>query len=321
VEPHQKAYWQVCKLLSSVPRFSIFHCFTVHVERGTRDRESTRLVNKHLSDLWKIPTPDGDKTSGPFKPDELSNALNHLEPEKSLGLNSIFPEFIPHAVSALTSWLCGFLTSCIRQLKILRICRRALAVAIPKPNKPLRSQRVIALCLYCVSFKILCVRVECDPIHRSIPPTETGGLSTREVDRRLGHFANARHQAGAVFVDLTAAYDTVWHRGLTCKLLRFLLDRHIVRVIMEMVGNRSFTLTTGNNKRSRLRHLKNGFPQGSVLAPLLFNIYTSDLPIILSRKYVNTNDLAIMHAYGGWQAVEGVPSKDMATIGKYLQTW
>ena len=29
----------------------------------------------------------------------------------------------------------------------------------------------------------------------------------------------AKKKAGAVFVDLTAAYDTVCHRGLTCKLL------------------------------------------------------------------------------------------------------
>ena len=127
--------------------------FTAHVERGTqtRDRESTRIVNKQLSDLWKIPPPDGDSTSGPFKPDELSNTLNHLEPGKSLGLNYIFPEFALHAGSALTSWLCGFLTSRIRQLKILRIWRRALVVAIPKSNKPLGTQKVITplsqLCL------------------------------------------------------------------------------------------------------------------------------------------------------------------------------
>jgi len=75
-----------------------------------------------------------------------------------------------------------------------------------------------------------------------------------------------------VFVDFTAAYDTVWHRGLTCKLLQFLPDRHMVRMIMEMVGNRSFILTTGKNKRSRLRRFKDGVPKGSVLAPLLFNI-------------------------------------------------
>ena len=75
-----------------------------------------------------------------------------------------------------------------------------------------------------------------------------------------------------MFVDLTAAYDIVWHCGLTCKLLPLLPDRHMVHMIMEMVGNRSFTLTIGNSQRSRLRRLKNGVPQGSVLAPLLFNI-------------------------------------------------
>ena len=53
-----------------------------------------------------------------------------------------------------------------------------------------------------------------------------------------------------MFVDLIAAYDTVWHRGLTCKLLRLLPDRDMVHMIMEMVSNRSFTLTTGNVKRA-----------------------------------------------------------------------
>ena len=124
-----------------------------------------------------------------------------------------------------------------------------------------------------------------------------------------------------MFLDLTPAYDTVWHRGLTCKLLRLPLGRHMVRMIMEMVGNRRFTLTTGNGQRSRLRRLKNGVPQGSVLAPLLFNIYTSDLSATISRKYAYADDLGIMHADGDWLAVEGALSKDMATLGEYLQTW
>ena len=48
--------------------------------------------------------------------------------------------------------------------------------------------------------------------------------------------------------DLTAAYDTVRHRGLTCKLLRLLRllpNRRMVRMIMELVRNRNFTLSTG----------------------------------------------------------------------------
>jgi len=59
----------------------------------------------------------------------------------------------------------------------------------------------------------------------------------------------------------------------------------------------------------------------SVLVPLFFKIYISDLPNTVSRKYAYADDLAISHADGDWQAVEGVLSKDMATAGEYLQTW
>jgi len=35
----------------------------------TTDREPTRLVNKELSDLWKIPTSEGHSISKPFRPE------------------------------------------------------------------------------------------------------------------------------------------------------------------------------------------------------------------------------------------------------------
>ena len=101
--------------------------------------------------------------------------------------------------------------------------------------------------------------------------------------------------ASAVFVNLTAAYDTVWHRGLTCELLRLLPDKHKVRMIIKLVRNRSFTLTTGDSKPSRLQRLKNGLSQGSVFAPLLFNICIYDLPSITSKKYAYADDLAVIH--------------------------
>ena len=95
----------------------------------------------------------------------------------------------------------------------------------------------------------------------------------------------------------------------------------MVRMIMELVRNRSFTLTTSDSKQSRLRHLKNSVPQGSVLAPLLFNIYMYDLPSMISRKFAYADDLALLHSSGNWKDLEGTLSQDMSTLSAYLQTW
>ena len=92
-------------------------------------------------------------------------------------------------------------------------------------------------------------------------------------------------------------------------------------MIMELVRNPSFTLTTGDSKQSKLRRLKNGVPQESVLAPLLFNIYTYDLPSMIFRKFAYADDLALLHSSRNWKELEGTSSQDMSTLSAYLQTW
>jgi len=91
-----------------------------------------------------------------------------------------------------------------------------------------------------------------------------------------------------------------------CKLLRLQPDRRIVRLIMELVGNRSVSLTTANGKRSRISRLKNGIPHGFVPAPLLFLWLAKHR---LQKVRVRQRPSIIMHADGDWQRVEGVLSK------------
>ena len=256
----------------------------------------------------------------------------HLKPGKAPGPDSICPKLILHAGAALKSWLRDFLSSCLRRLKIPKIWRRALVVAIPKPGKPVgdpKSYRPISL--LCVPYKILerLIYARVEPLIDPPLPKEQAGFRRGKsiVDQAVLLTQNiedsfeAKKKAGAVFIDLTAAYDTVWHRGLTCKLLRLLPDKNMVKMIMELVRNRSFTLTTGDSKQSRLCRLKTGVSQGSVLAPLLFNIYTYDVPSMISRKFAYADDLALLHSSGNWKDLEGTLSQDMSTLSAYLQTW
>ena len=112
------------------------------------DCNSSRLVCKEVSDLWRATTPDAVNISDNFSQREFTAALQHIKPGKAPVHDSICPELILHAGAALKSWLRDFLSSCLRRLKIPKIWRRALAVAIPKPGKPVgdpKSYRPISL--------------------------------------------------------------------------------------------------------------------------------------------------------------------------------
>ena len=204
-----------------------------------------------------------------------------------------------------------------------------MVVAIPKPSKPVEDpQSYRSISLLCVPDQILerLIYNRVEPIIDPLLPKEQArfrhGKSTVDqivlLTQNIEESFEAKKKAGAVFVNLTAAHNTVWHRGLTCKLLRLLLDKHMIRMIMELVR---FPLITGDSKPSRLRCLKNDAPHESVLAPLLFNIYKYDLPSITSKKYVYADDLAEFYSAEDWKVLERTLSDDMTILFTYLHTW
>ena len=282
-----------------------------------------------MSDLWRGTTPDAVNISDNFSQREFAAALQHLKPGKAPGPDSICPEVILHAGAALKSWIPFFLFAPTQNSQDLE---KSACNCDPKTRKPVGDPKSYQpISLLCVPYKILetffYARVEplIDPL---LPKEQAGfrrGKSTVDqvvlLTQNIEDSFEAKKKAGAVFVNLTSAYDTVWNRGLTCKLLRLLPDKHMVRMIMELVRNRSFTLTTGDSKQNRLRRLKNGVTQGSVFAPLLFNIYMYDFPSMISIKFVYTDDLALLYYSGNWKNLEGTLSQDMSTLPAYLQTW
>ena len=100
-------------------------------------------------------------------------------------------------------------------------------------------------------------------------------------------------KAGVVLVNLWAAYDTVWHCGLTLKLLKTIPSKEMVRVTMGMILQHHFHVHIRKSK-SHCQTLLNGVLQGPVIVLALFNLYIYDAPTTVSRKYIYVNDIAMM---------------------------
>ncbi|GFS26271.1 RNA-directed DNA polymerase from mobile element jockey [Elysia marginata] len=62
-------------------------------------------------------------------------------------------------------------------------------------------------------------------------------------------------------------------------------------------------------------------PQGSVIAPTLFNIYIIDMSEINFLQLGNKGDWILIHQSKEWTEIEGTHRKDTTALKKNFETW
>lgn len=89
--------------------------------------------------------------------------------------------------------------------------------------------------------------------------------------------------AGALFIDLTKAFDTINHSILYAKLNSLGICGPTLALLQSYLANRTQVVNYGGVLSSPII-TNQGVPQGSILGPLMFLIYINDLPSSLNSS-------------------------------------
>ena len=295
--------------------------------------ETTQFINS-LPETQK--DDDSDSDSGCFHLQHTSyehvlKQLKLLRNDTSTGPDEIPTRFVKMVDEIICSPLTHIINTFIENNKFPTLWKAARIVPINKVTTPTEKSHFRPIAILPALSKVF-ERIVCNQLIEFIDnrqiykDTVTGfrkGFSTGSALLKLRDdikkAMNASELSIIVLIDFSKAFDTISHDTLVKTLHKYGFSREFLHWTLSYLSGRRQYVQLDSNK-SKFMTTYFGVPQGSILGPLLFNLYVNDLKECFPSKSIQYADDTTIYESCRPSNIQNAVSKLNETLTK-LETW
>jgi hypothetical protein len=124
-----------------------------------------------------------------------------------------------------------------------------------------------------------------------------------------------------VFLDISKAFDRVWHSGLLHKLRCLGIEGNLFEWLSDYLTNRRIRAVI-NGQKSDWQNTTAGVPQGSILGPLLFLVFINDITVnIESDIHLFADDTSLMDIIDNHILSYAKLNRDLNRLSSWAKKW
>jgi hypothetical protein len=342
-----KKWWGLAKQIMGKNKSSTYPSLVSRGNVYTTDDEKANLFNESFlesSTLGRAPTynleedvetvTESELENITVKDQDVADILSTINVNKAYGPDNLSPRLIKEAGNTIVKVLVRLFNLSLTKGVFPSLWKKANVLPIYKKAEQFFTINYRPISLLCILAKVF-EKVVFKHLFNyfrdnfMISIWQSGflpGVSTVtqliEIHDQFCRAVSQGKDIRVVFLDISKAFDRVWHAGLIHKLRKHGIKGRLLAWLVDYLRDRQQRVVI-NGVSSSWGNIQAGVPQGSVLGPLLFLIFINDIAHVVHHCHIRlfADDTCLFIEVNNYEETTRKLNEDLSHIVDWSNKW